>query len=62
MSDAWFKEKFAPDGVTEDSCHPDEARALQSYLNNQITAQEAAHANIQPLLSSDDPGTNLRRF
>ncbi|KAI9760037.1 MAG: hypothetical protein M1835_000255 [Candelina submexicana] len=59
MSDSWFREQIAPDGEVEDGCHPDEAQALQSYLNNKTTPQEAAHAIIQPTLSSKDPFANL---
>lgn len=62
MSDAWFKEQIAPDGVAEDGCHTDEAHALQSYLNNKTTAQDAAHAITQTVLSTDDPGENLYRL
>ncbi|KAL9594542.1 MAG: hypothetical protein Q9219_006983 [cf. Caloplaca sp. 3 TL-2023] len=62
MSDSWFKEKLAPDGDMEDGCHPDEAKALQSYLSNEITAQEAARAITIPVLSADDPGGNLHRL
>lgn len=54
MSDAWFKWQIAPDGVAEDGCHPDEAQALQSYLNNETTPQEAAQAITQPILSSEN--------
>ncbi|KAI9704996.1 MAG: hypothetical protein M1836_006776 [Candelina mexicana] len=59
MSDSWFREQIAPDGEVEDGCHPDEAQALQSYLNNKTSPQEAAHAIIQPTLSSEDPFMNL---
>lgn len=62
MSDAWFKEQIAPDGAAEDGCHPNEAQALQSYLNNKTTPQEAAHAITQPILSSEDSGANLYRL
>ena len=62
MSDVWFKNQIAPDGVAEDGCHPDEAQVLQSYLNHIITPQEAAHAITQPIVSSDDPGANLHRL
>ena len=62
MSDAWFKAQIAPDGVAEDGCHPDEAQALQSYLNNKITTQEAARAITQPILSSGNFGANLHRL
>ncbi|KAL9593350.1 MAG: hypothetical protein Q9219_007592 [cf. Caloplaca sp. 3 TL-2023] len=62
MSEAWFREQIAPNGVIEDGCHPDEARTLQSYLNNQIDPRDAAHAIIQPILSSNDPGANLHRL
>ncbi|KAL8709033.1 MAG: hypothetical protein Q9220_006157 [cf. Caloplaca sp. 1 TL-2023] len=53
MSDDWFEEQVAPDGVEEDGCHPDEARALQSYLKGEITTQECAHAITQPVLASN---------
>ncbi|KAI4203509.1 MAG: hypothetical protein LQ350_001847 [Teloschistes chrysophthalmus] len=46
----WFKEQ-----TEEDGCHPDKAKALQAYLNNETTAQEAAHSITQTMLSSDDP-------
>ncbi|KAL8735861.1 MAG: hypothetical protein Q9181_002639 [Wetmoreana brouardii] len=62
MSDAWFKEKIAPDGVAEDGCHPGEAQALQSYLNKKTNTQEAAHAITQPIVSSEDSGANLHRL
>jgi hypothetical protein len=62
MSDTWFGDQIAPDGVAEDGCHPDEARALQSYLKNKKTTQEAAHAITQPILSSDNPSADLHRL
>ena len=62
MSDTWFKEQIAPDGVAEDGCHPDEAEALQSYLNNKTNTQDTAHAITRPILSSDNPGANLHRL
>ena len=62
MSDTWFKEQIAPDGVAEDGCHPDEAQALRSYLNDRVTTQEAAHAITQPILSSANSAENLHRL
>ena len=62
MSDAWFKWQIAPDGVVEDRCHPDEAQALQSYLNKETTPQEAARAITQAVLSTEDPDDNLYRI
>ncbi|KAL9608845.1 MAG: hypothetical protein Q9167_006331 [Letrouitia subvulpina] len=62
MSDDWFNEQIAPDGRAEDGCHPDEAQALQSYLNNETVTQEAAHAITQPMLSSDDFGEDIHRL
>lgn len=62
MSDTWFKAQIAPDGVAEDGCHPDEAEALQSYLNNKINTQDTAHAITRPILSSDDPGADIHRL
>ncbi|KAI4163292.1 MAG: hypothetical protein LQ342_003027 [Letrouitia transgressa] len=62
MSDNWFNQQIAPDGVVEDCCHPDEAQALQSYLNNKTTTKEAAHAITKPLLSSDDFGDDTHRL
>jgi hypothetical protein len=44
MSDAWFNEKIAPDGDTEDGCHPDEAQALKYYYHNWTTTTEASQA------------------
>ncbi len=62
MSDTWFREQIAPEGLAEDGCHPDEARALQSYLSNKINTQEAAHAITQPIQSSDNPSAYLYRL
>ncbi|KAL8756163.1 MAG: hypothetical protein Q9184_004584 [Pyrenodesmia sp. 2 TL-2023] len=63
MFDTWFKEQIAPDGVIEDGCHPDEAQALQSYLEKTMTTQETAHAITQPILSSHlSSSSNLNRL
>lgn len=62
MVEDWFKKQIDSDGVGDDGCHPDEAQALQSYINSRTTPQEAAHAITQPLLSSPDPATNLNRL
>jgi Protein of unknown function (DUF3632) len=62
MSDAWFDEKTAPDGVTEDGCHPHEAKALKDYYHKKISAEEAAQAITRPIEDSEDPGDNLYRL
>ncbi|KAK8013118.1 hypothetical protein PG991_010493 [Apiospora marii] len=55
MSNAWFANAIAPDGDTTDGCHPDEAHALQSYLQGQITATQAAEAITKPVTASQNP-------
>lgn len=62
MSDAWFKEQVAPPEDPEDGCHPEEAQALQKYFDKKTTAKEAARAIVQPILTSEDAGTNLNRL
>ena len=62
MSDAWFAYAIAPDGDTTDGCHPDEARALQSYLQGQITAAQAAEAITRPIAASQNPNGDLPRL
>lgn len=62
MSDAWFTEKLAPDGVAEDGCHPDEAQALKDYYHQKTNAKEAAQAITRPIEDSKDPGDNLYRL
>jgi hypothetical protein len=62
MSDAWFIEKIAPDGVPEDGCHPDEASALKAFLNKQTSAPEAAHAITRAIEASAKPSDNLYRL
>lgn len=61
MSDTWFKQQIAPNEGAS-GCHPDEAQALQSFLNKTINAQEAAHAITQPILSSGDFENKLNRL
>ncbi|KAI4093628.1 MAG: hypothetical protein LQ339_007637 [Xanthoria mediterranea] len=62
MSDQWFQEQIAPDGVNEDGCHPDEARALQDYLHQKTGVSEAAKAIVQPIEQSANPGAHLYRL
>lgn len=62
MSDAWFNEKIAPDGVADDGCHPDEAQALKDYYHKKTSAKEAAQAITRPIEESKDPGANLYRL
>ncbi|KAI6081422.1 hypothetical protein F4821DRAFT_249327 [Hypoxylon rubiginosum] len=62
MSDAWFSNKLAPGGDTEDGCHPAEAEALKKYLRREIAAEEAARAISQPIVHSNNPGEDLPRL
>lgn len=62
MSDAWFAEKLAPEGVADDGCHPQEAQALQGYMHRKTSAQEAARAITRPVESAADPGAHLARL
>lgn len=62
MSDSWFNEKIAPDGATEDGCHPHEAQALKDYYHQKTNAKEAAQAITRPIEESKDPGANLYRL
>ncbi|KAK8113613.1 FAD binding domain-containing protein [Apiospora sp. TS-2023a] len=62
MSDAWFAYAIAPDGDTTDGCHPEEANALQSYLQGQMTATQAAEAITRPVAASQDPDGDLDRL
>ncbi|KAL8941111.1 MAG: hypothetical protein Q9216_002443 [Gyalolechia sp. 2 TL-2023] len=62
MSDTWFKEQIAPDGVEEDGCHPDEAKALQDYYHQRTDASAAAKAITRPIDNSDNPGAHLYRL
>ncbi|KAK8032740.1 hypothetical protein PG990_002474 [Apiospora arundinis] len=62
MFDAWFANAIAPDGDTTDGCHPDEARALQSYLENQTTVAQAAETITKPVAASQDPDDNVHRL
>ncbi|KAL1983252.1 hypothetical protein VTN96DRAFT_350 [Rasamsonia emersonii] len=62
ISPAWFKEKLAPDGCVEDGCHPDEAQALQEYIEGKTTAEQAAYTITRPVATSAEPGDNLHRL
>ncbi|KAI4191794.1 MAG: hypothetical protein LQ348_003419 [Seirophora lacunosa] len=62
MSDRWLQEQIAPDGVEEDGCHPDEARALEDHCCRTTEAIEAAKAIVQPIEQSEDPGAHLYRL
>lgn len=62
MSDAWFNEKLAPDGDTEDGCHPSETQALKDYYHKKTSAKEAAQAITRPIIELKDPGDNLYRL
>ncbi|KAL8938351.1 MAG: hypothetical protein Q9211_003251 [Gyalolechia sp. 1 TL-2023] len=61
-SEAWFKEHIAPDGVEEDGCHPDEAKALEDYYHHETEASAAAKAITRPIDRSDNPGAHLYRL
>ena len=50
----WFSYKLAPDGDVEDGCHPEEAQALQAYLQQIMTATEAAEAITRPTALADN--------
>jgi hypothetical protein len=60
--DAWCTEKLAPDGELEDGCHPQQALAIKQYLSHEVSAQEAAHALAQPVLSAENPNEELPCF
>ena len=62
MSDEWFSEKRAPDGKTEDGCHPDEAQALKAYLQGSLTPSEAAYDITRPIASAKDKDSDLPRL
>ena len=62
MSDAWFTEKIAPEGLPDDGGHPDEAQALKDYCDEKTGAKEAAQAITRPIETSKDPGDNLDRL
>ncbi|KAI0178590.1 hypothetical protein GGR52DRAFT_263060 [Hypoxylon sp. FL1284] len=62
MSAKWFFNKLAPDGYTEDGCHPDEAEALKKYLGQEMVAEEAAQAMSQPIANASNPGEDLPRL
>lgn len=62
MSDYWFSYKLAPDGGTEDGCHPDEAQALKDYLVHEANAAEAAHAITHAIAVAANPGEDLVRL
>ncbi|TKA34148.1 hypothetical protein B0A50_00128 [Salinomyces thailandicus] len=59
MSDSWFSNAVAPDGVKEDGCDPQEAEALKAFLRKQITTEQAAERITLPTETSDDPGEHL---
>jgi hypothetical protein len=62
MSDDWFSFKLAPDGSTEDGCHPEEAEAMKNYLHHRTTASEAARAITRPIVAADNPREDLARL
>ncbi|KAL9624905.1 MAG: hypothetical protein Q9160_000952 [Pyrenula sp. 1 TL-2023] len=62
MYDEWFQYELAPDGNVEDGVHPEEARALQSFLEEQSTPYEAATAITKPIERSQTPGPDLARL
>ena len=59
MSTSWFLKQVAPDGMPEDGCHPDEAKALEDYCQQKTSPQEAAKAITRRIENEDDPGNNL---
>ncbi|KAI8268507.1 hypothetical protein K4K58_004955 [Colletotrichum sp. SAR11_239] len=62
MSDNWFSSKLAPDGDTEDGCHPQEAQAMKDYLHQKTNAAEAARAITNPVATAENPGEDLVRL
>ncbi|KAL9632508.1 MAG: hypothetical protein Q9204_003757 [Flavoplaca sp. TL-2023a] len=49
----------SPDGVEEDGCHPDEAKALEDIYHQKTESTAAAKAITAPITSSDNPGARL---
>jgi hypothetical protein len=45
-----------------DGCHPDEAQALNDYLNGSISVEEAARKITAPILNESDPLEELYRL
>lgn len=67
MSDkeAWIHSQVAP--TTEalragNGCHVQEGNALNAYLDNELTAKEAATAITKPVLEEDNPPASLYRL
>ncbi|UPK96174.1 hypothetical protein LCI18_007109 [Fusarium solani-melongenae] len=61
----WILSQVAPtkeELYAGDGCHLDEAICLTDYLNNNITAQEAATAITKPVLQEADPQDQLCRL
>lgn len=61
----WILSQVAPtkeELYAGDGCHLDEAICLIDYLNNNITAQEAATAITKPVRQEDDPQDQLYRL
>lgn len=59
MSDSWFANAVAPDGVKEDGCDPQEAQALKQLLRSQISIESAAEQNTNKIENSHEPGELL---
>ena len=55
MSDEWFSNEIAPDGVAEDGCDPLEAQALKDYIRHKTSAKEAAVAITRPIETEANP-------
>jgi hypothetical protein len=63
--EAWLQEETAksPEEIENgDGRHPDEVQALRSFLNDDITASEAARALTLPLTLEADPRSQLYRI
>lgn len=61
----WFQSKIAPSEkalAAGDGCHNDEAKALRDYLNDFLTAKEAAKHITTPVLQESDPQAELYRL
>lgn len=59
MSDSWFANAVALDGVKEDGCHSQEAQALKQLLRGQISIESAAEQITNKIENSHEPGDLL---
>ncbi|GIZ48889.1 hypothetical protein CKM354_001193200 [Cercospora kikuchii] len=65
MEEIWYQSKTAPTKyalLAGDGCHPDEADALQKYLECEYGVQEAAKKITEPILSEANPKESFYRL